>query len=122
MVDHGAAFGVDLYELETAAKEDLPTVSAVYGDAVANCDRIPPSLDAAMRRPEHFGGDPLGPVHKSYLALHHAAAGVLRKTKGNLDDTATALDKAVQLYAASDNAAKTELERRSKEDPPTPER
>jgi hypothetical protein len=43
-----------------------------------------------MRRPEQFGGDALGPAYRAYLDPHDAVAGLLKETKANLDDTATA--------------------------------
>ncbi|RSM85755.1 hypothetical protein DMH04_16285 [Kibdelosporangium aridum] len=60
LVRQGKEFGVDLYELEKAAKVDFPVISADYGDAIGSCDRLRNGVDQAMRRPEQFGGDPLG--------------------------------------------------------------
>jgi hypothetical protein len=37
------------------------------------------SVDQAMRRPEQFGGDALGPVYRAYLDLHDAVAGFLHR-------------------------------------------
>lgn len=67
--------------------------SADYGDAVGSCNRVRGELAQAMRRPEQFGGDSLGPVYQAYLALHDTVSAFLDETKANLDDTATALDK-----------------------------
>ncbi|HEV7950157.1 MAG TPA: hypothetical protein VGP24_10350 [Glaciihabitans sp.] len=117
MVHQGKEFGVDLYELEKVAKVDFPIVSADYGDAIGTCDRVRGEVDRAMRRPEQFGGDALGPVYRAYLELHDAVAGLLKETKANLDDTATALDKAARHYAETDHAARDELYRRAQNDP-----
>lgn len=117
MVHQGTEFGVDLYELERVAKVDFPIVAADYGDAIGSCDRARGDVAGAMRRPEQFGGDPLGPVYQAFLGLHDAVTGLLKDTKTNLDDTAAALDKAAQSYAAIDQAAKDELYRRAQNDP-----
>ena len=73
MPDHGADLGVDLYKLLVVAKDDLPSVSAIYGDAVAKYGHARSGLDGVMARPDHFGGDP-GPVHAAWVALHGVAA------------------------------------------------
>ena len=79
MVHRGKEFGVDLYELERVAKVDFPTISADYGDAIGSCDRARGDLAQAMRRPEQFGGDALGPVYQAYLDLHDTVLGFVRK-------------------------------------------
>ncbi|MGW5715517.1 WXG100 family type VII secretion target [Amycolatopsis sp. NPDC003865] len=117
MVHQGKEFGVDLYELEKVAKVDFPTVSADYGDAIGSCNRVRSDLAQVMRRPERFGGDPLGPVYQAYLNLHDTVLGFLNETRANLDDTATALDKAARHYAETDQAARDELYRRAQNDP-----
>ncbi|MEV4315337.1 hypothetical protein [Actinocrispum sp. NPDC049592] len=61
LVHQGKEFGVDLYELEKVAKADFPVISADYGDAIGTCDRVRGGVDHAMRRPDHFGRDELGP-------------------------------------------------------------
>ncbi|WP_328607308.1 hypothetical protein OG943_46815 [Amycolatopsis sp. NBC_00345] len=116
MVHQGKEFGVDLYELEKVAKVDFPVVSADYGDAIGSCDRVRGDIAQAMQRPEQFGGDGLGPVYQAYLDLHDAVTGFLKETKNNLDDTATALDKAARYYAGTDHAASDELNRRARLD------
>ncbi|MDR7302078.1 hypothetical protein JOF55_002259 [Haloactinomyces albus] len=41
MTDSGAGFGVDLYRLEKAAKNHLPTVSMVYDKAIGkSCVKV----------------------------------------------------------------------------------
>ena len=110
MPDHGVDLGVDLYKLLVVAKDDLPSVSAIYGDAVAKYAQVRSELDGVMARPDHFGGDP-GPVHAAWVALHGAAAKFMRDTRTNLDDTASALAKAVTVYEANDKGAAEELQR-----------
>jgi hypothetical protein len=117
VVHQGKEFGVDLYELEKVAKVDFPTVAADYGDAIGTCERLRGELAQAMQRPAKFGGDALGPVYQAYLDLHDTVTGFLKETKANLDDTATALDKAARHYAETDQAARDELYRRAQNDP-----
>ncbi|WP_409466580.1 hypothetical protein [Amycolatopsis sp. GA6-003] len=117
MVHQGKEFGVDLYKLERAAKVDFPAVSAEYAAAIGSCERVLAGVANAMRRPDRFGGDALGPVYRTYLGLHESVEGLLKETKTNLDDTATALGKVAQLYAETDQAAKDELNRRAHTDP-----
>lgn len=120
MPDHGADLGVDLYKLLVVAKDDLPSVSAIYGDAVAKYGQARFGLDAAMGRPDHFGGDP-GPVHAAWVDLYTAAEKFMKDTQVNLDDTATALVKAVDAYQAMDRGAAEELRRlRSERGEPKP--
>ncbi|GLY36602.1 hypothetical protein Amsp01_026260 [Amycolatopsis sp. NBRC 101858] len=64
-------------------------ISADYGDAIGSCNRVRGDLAQAMRRPEQFGGDALGPVYQAYLALHDCVSGLLSETKTNLDDRTT---------------------------------
>jgi hypothetical protein len=102
--DHGVDLGVDLYKLLVVAKDDLPSVSAIYGDAVAAYNRARSGLDAAMQRPDHFGASP-GPVHDAWTQLFDTAVKFLSDTHTNLDATAAALTKAVDMYAATDKEA-----------------
>jgi hypothetical protein len=111
MPDHGVDLGVDLYELLTVAKDNLPSVAAVYGDAVAKYGNALDDVDDAMRRPDHFGGGMLGPVHQAWIQLHGVAAKVMSDTQTSLDATALALGQAVEMYAATDKAAADELAR-----------
>jgi hypothetical protein len=111
MSDHGTDLGVDLYALERVAKDLLPSVSAIYGDAVAKYASARNTLDAAMNRPDHFGGNALGPVHSAWSQLHAAAAKFITDTQTNLTDTAASLDEATELYASTDKAAADEFHR-----------
>lgn len=63
-----------------------------------------------MRRPDRFGGSP-GPVHRAWVALHADAAKFLTDTESSLTDTGESLRQAVDQYAATDHAAKVELDR-----------
>ena len=121
MAHQGTELGVDLYELEKAAKDYLPTVSAVYADATAKCANAIDGLDNALQRPANFGSS-FGPARGPYLQLHNIVTGFLKSTMSSLDDTATALDRAAQQYAANDDAAATEFQRRIQLDPPMPEK
>jgi hypothetical protein len=104
MPDHGVDLGVDLYELDVVAKDELPSISAIYGDSVAAYNRARTGLDAAMRRPDLFGGSP-GPVHDAWVGLFDVALKFFTDTKSNLDATADALSKAIELYEATDKGA-----------------
>jgi Excreted virulence factor EspC, type VII ESX diderm len=109
--DHGTDLGVDLYALERVAKDLLPSVSAIYGDAVAKYGQARSALDGAMNRPDHFGGSALGPVHPAWAELHAAAVKFMTDTQTNLNDTATSLAEAAELYASTDSAAAKEFRR-----------
>jgi hypothetical protein len=107
--DHGADLGVDLYALERVAKDLLPSVSAIYGDAVGKYGHARNALDDAMTRPDHFGGGAQGPVHAAWAELHAAAAKFMTETQTNLDATASSLHEATELYASTDSAAADEF-------------
>ncbi|AEK41346.1 hypothetical protein RAM_14290 [Amycolatopsis mediterranei S699] len=81
----------------------------MYGDVVAKYGRARSGLDGAMTRPGHFGGAALGPVHAAWVELHAAAAKFLTDTQANLNDTATALAKAAEMYATTDRTAADQL-------------
>ncbi|MEV6640832.1 type VII secretion target [Amycolatopsis sp. NPDC051371] len=109
MPDHGVDLAVDLYRMLVVAKDDLPSVSAVYGDVVAKYGLARSGLDGAMARPDHFGGGALGPVHAAWVELHGIAAKFMTDTQANLNDTAAALAKAVEMYATTDRTAADQL-------------
>jgi hypothetical protein len=109
----GVDLGVDLYDLEKVAKDYLPTVAGVYEDVLARCQRIDEGLAEAPRLPDEFGGGDT--VSVAYRGLSFAAKHVLEWTGRYLDQTATALDQAAELYAATDEAAAAELNRRTAE-------
>ncbi|WP_107656016.1 hypothetical protein [Nocardia suismassiliense] len=117
MVHQGKALGVDLHRLEQAAKVHFPAVSADYGEAIGKCDQVRGQIEQAMRRPEQFGGDTLGPVYHAYLDLHDTVMGFLKETRTNLDDTATALHRAAQIFAGMDRKAGDEMNRLVRNDP-----
>jgi hypothetical protein len=110
MPDQGVDLGADLYKLLVVAKDNLPSVSVIYGDAMAKYNQALSGLAAAMQRPEHFGGSP-GPVYGAWTAFHGIAAKFMSDTRSSLDATAAALEKAVEMYAATDQAAAAELKR-----------
>jgi uncharacterized protein YukE len=111
MGDQGAALGADLYKLLVVAKDNLPSIAAEYREAASKLRAVLSSLDGVMRRPELFGGGSLGPVHSAWVALHADAAELLADTESSLTDTGEALNQAVNQYAATDHAAKAELDR-----------
>jgi excreted virulence factor EspC (type VII ESX diderm) len=105
MPDHGVDLGVDLYRLYVVAKDDLPSVAAVYGDVLGKYDRARNGVAKAMTRPDHFGGGTLGPVHDAWTNLYGAAQKIMRDTQRNLEETATSLAEAANLYAEKDQGA-----------------
>ncbi|MFL6126062.1 type VII secretion target [Actinophytocola sp.] len=121
MPDHGVDLGVDLYRLYVVAKDDLPSVAAVYGDVVGKYQGARNGVDKAMTRPDHFGGGSQGPVHEAWTALHEAALKVMQDTQRNLGETATSLASAADLYAEKDGGAADEFHRLLRErGEPTP--
>lgn len=111
-------FGVDLYELELAAKSDFPAISGDYGKAIDSCGQARSAVEGVMCRPEYFGSDTLGPVYPAYLELNDTVVGFLQETRTNLDLTATALDKAAQLFAATDAGAADEFNKQIRKNHP----
>lgn len=103
-----AGFGVELYALETVAKDHLPTVAAVYENAIAKCQAARAALDGMSSVPEQFLGSG-GSVSNAYDELHSAVVGVLESTRISLDETAEALHESVVLYAQTDQAAANKL-------------
>ncbi|MFI6044181.1 hypothetical protein ACIA8C_21300 [Nocardia sp. NPDC051321] len=110
-------FGVELYELEKAAKADFPQIALDYSIAIGSCRSVTDQLAQVMDRPAFFGGDAKGPVYNAYLALHETVLSFLTDTVKNLEDTATALDNAAQYFAVNDHAAADEMNRRIRDDP-----
>ncbi|GAB3504958.1 WXG100 family type VII secretion target [Amycolatopsis cihanbeyliensis] len=108
MADSGAGFGVDLYQLEQVAKNHLPTAGMVYGNAIGKIESAKTALGGMSAVPPEFHGDS-GSVAQAYDQLHGAIGGVLESTRTSLDETATALHKAVTLYAENDRAAGDKL-------------
>lgn len=104
MPDHGADLGVDLYKLLVVAKNDLPSVAAIYTDAGSRFSAVAGSVGGVMHRPDQFGGT-LGPVYSAWVALHDVAASVLATTAASLTDTASVLADSAQRYADTDHAA-----------------
>jgi hypothetical protein len=106
--DSGEALGADLYKLLVVGKDDLPSVAAIYGEAVQMFGNTAKVAADAMRRPEYFGGS-LGRVHDSWMALRDTVNRFLSDTQGSLDDTGHALVLAVGAYEASDTVARDKL-------------
>ncbi|MDQ3577849.1 MAG: hypothetical protein M3443_09670 [Actinomycetota bacterium] len=110
MPDQGVDLGVDLYKLLVVAKDNLPSVAAVYSEAVSKYESALGGVAGAMTRPDHFGGA-LGPVYQSWVSLHTVAAKVLSDTESSLEATALSLSQAIDLYASTDQAAAAEFKR-----------
>jgi uncharacterized protein YukE len=104
MPDQGADLGFDLYKLLVVAKNDLPSVAAIYDDATARFRMIGGSVADTMRRPDHFNGT-LGPVYTSWVSLHDTVASMLSSTESSLNDTSKVLADAANRYAETDSAA-----------------
>ncbi|MFD6156117.1 hypothetical protein ACFWF7_24275 [Nocardia sp. NPDC060256] len=117
MGDSGKRLGVDLYELEQAAKGDFPQIALDYSIAIGSCNSVADGLAQVLERPAYFGGSTQGPVYDAYRALHTTVVGFLTDTQKNLEDTATALDKAAQYFAGIDREAGDEMNRRMHDDP-----
>ncbi|WP_405163234.1 hypothetical protein OG203_44425 [Nocardia sp. NBC_01499] len=117
MGDSGKRFGVDLYELEQAAKGDFPQIALDYSIAIGSCNSVSDGLAQVLERPVYFGGSAQGPVYDAYRALHATVLGFLTDTQKNLEDTATALDKAAQYFAGTDREAGDEMNRLMRDDP-----
>lgn len=100
MPDSGADLGADLYELYRAGKDNLPNVAEEYVSAGMSVGH------AAGMRPASPGN---AKVQWETVCGH--VVKMLNDTAKNLDDTALALLMAVNEYAATDAAAKAELDR-----------
>ncbi len=100
MPDTGADLGADLYELYRAGNDNLPNVAEEYVTAATSVG------NSQSFRPPGQGN---APAQWNSLATH--IAQILNDTAKNLDDTALALIMAVNEYAATDAAAKAELDR-----------
>ena len=110
MPDQGADLGVDLYKLQVVAKNDLPSVAAIYAESGSQFSAVANSVDGVMRRPAYFG-DTLGPVHSAWTALRDAVASMLATTASSLGDTASVLADCAQRYADTDHAAAQEFDK-----------
>jgi ABC-type transporter Mla subunit MlaD len=115
MPDHGSDLGVDLYKLLVVARDDLPSVAAIYADADTKFRTAANSIAAVMRRPDHFG-DTLGPVYSTWVSLHDTVASVLSRTESSLGDTAKVLADAANRYAETDQAAAKRFDNLRKQD------
>lgn len=113
--------GADLYGLTIVARRNFPTVEEDYRSAhrhlVGTAD-----MEGVLRRPDHFGGGPIGEAMHLWTQLRDRAAHVLSETATSLDQTAAALLLCVQYYAAADATAAAELDRLNRVNGiPTPE-
>jgi hypothetical protein len=110
MPDKGQDLGADLFRLYKMAKVNLPDVSGEYSDAAGFVGGTDTGLAKAFGRHAQFGGAN-GPAYQPWVELRDTVKKFLSDTDYNLDETAQALLLATDAYAATDNAAKTELDR-----------
>lgn len=104
----GAGFGADLYKLDRAGRETLPTVArqfAIANGHVADTDR---GLAIAFTRPGQFGGEK-GPVYEAWTELRDAYQTILAATATNLELVGEALSLTATEYAKTDDAARDRL-------------
>ncbi|MEI5673665.1 MULTISPECIES: hypothetical protein [Nocardioides] len=112
MADTGTELGVDCYELWNAGNSLYPTMAAEFDSAAESIDST--SVEWAFNRDASIGLGANGP-----FAIWSACANMLddrlAETGRNLRDTGTALVLAANTYAASDEAARAEFEKRKAE-------
>ena len=108
MTNSGTGFAVDLYLLEKVAKDHLPTVAIVYGNAIGKAQSAKAGLDGLPPVPEQFQGGG-GSVSHGYDQLHGAISDVLQSTRTSLEETAEALHQAARLYAEQDQGTANKL-------------
>lgn len=104
------ALGADLYGLTVVARRNFPTVEEDYR-AAHQYTAGTAELEGAFRRPDHFGGGPVGEAMQLWSHLRDRLAHALAETATSLDQTAAALLLCVEHYAAADSTAAAELDR-----------
>ncbi len=104
----GAELGVDLYDLYTLANADLLALADRYRQAAGLVTGVDPG--PLFQRAAELDG-PRGESYRPWAELHDRVATFLGDTADNVEDTARALLRAVDEYAATDAAAATELHR-----------
>jgi hypothetical protein len=105
MPDAGAALGVDLYWLSTVANDALPTVVDIYDDASRNADSAGEPAHGLMQRADAFGGG-ASLILTAWAGLHAATSRFLRDTGQSMEDTARALNLAIDQYTQADGTVK----------------
>lgn len=112
MPDSGAELGVDLYWLSTVANDDLPSAANVFLDASRNLVSAATPVDGLMRRPSAFGGG-TSSIYEGWHGLHATTSRFLSDTADNIEDTAHALNLAIDHYKETDHGAKVAFDEKS---------
>jgi len=105
MPDAGAELGVDLYWLSTVANDDLPTVANVFHDASSHVGTAGQPVHGLMQRPSAVGGG-TSSIFEAWDGLWATTAKFIGDTGTNLDDTAHALNLAIDHYTHTDGTVK----------------
>lgn len=101
--------GTDIYGLWRAGRDGVPRVAAQYAIANRAVAATDDTMDAAFRRPDHFGGT-YGPVYDSWRALRDEFQTMLGNTAENLELVAEALCLAATEYAKTDEGARAKFD------------
>ena len=109
MADTGAELGVDCYELWNAG-------TTLYPDMAAEFDSAADSISTSEARWAFTRDSSIGLGSTGAFSIWSASAGMLdqhlAETARNLRDTGTALVLAADTYAATDEAARAEFDKR----------
>ncbi len=101
MPEHtGATLGADLHRLLIVAREKIPGVAEYYLDS----NRIVATTADTDSRA--FGESRVGPA---WIALRDEYQAILGRTADNLNDTGRALERVVEYYSSTDEAAADKL-------------
>ncbi len=109
MPDTGADLGVDLYRLSTVANDDLPTLANIFHDASSNVAMAAESVHGLMQRAGAFGGG-TSSVYPAWEGLYATTSRYLGDTGQNLEDTARALNLAIDYYTHTDATVKASFD------------
>lgn len=106
----GDGYAHDLYYMEQVAKDYLPTGANVYGQAISDCESADIVQHVMSQVPDEFHGRN-GTVQHRYSDLRDTIVDILKSTQTSLDESAEALDQAVQMYTEIDKNAKDQLDK-----------
>jgi hypothetical protein len=109
MPDSGKDLGLDLFNLYKAGTQNLPEVAAEYTAAGTHAANALNAAAGAFQRHQIFGGSS-GPAYAEWNELGQTIAKFLHDSGENLKETGEALVLAANNYAATDQAAKAELD------------
>lgn len=106
-VGSGQRFGVKLYYLYRAGRNEFPAAAATYARAVAAVHDAWAPMEAAFERPQR------GPerAQRRVLELRDEVHDVLRQTCLRMQEVGAALVEIADRYAATDEAAAAEFAR-----------